>query len=491
MANLFTRLLGLGPKIPLVSPFREQGVSGTAVYGGYIASKETQSKLYGQEKYRTASDIITNISIVAAGVRYFLNLLAKPQWKVDADDDEQSKQLVEFVEEVMESMDTSWPRIIRRAGLYRYHGFGIQEWTAIKRDDGRIGFQDIESRPQHTIEKWAVDERGTVTGVWQRSPQTGQLIGLPRQKLVYLLDDTLTDSPEGLGWFRHLVDPSERLKIYLQLEGYGFQRDLSGTPIGRAPIAQINKLVNNGTLTREQAEDMLKGLENFVKLQAKKPDTGLLLDSQPHESQTADGLQVSSVPQWGLELLTGTVTSLDPIDKAISRLTYDMARIMGIENLLTGSEGTGSLALSKDKSRNIYLQVDATLSDMAAAFSKDFIDPLWTLNGLPDERKPKLKTEAVAFKDVEQITSALRDMATAGASLQPDDPAIDEVRDLLGLSHAPEFDAELMGIMSGRLNPDGSSPDQAQMDHELEMQDKQNKATARKKPNGSARRSRE
>jgi len=40
-----------------------------------------------------------------------------------------------------------------------------------------------------------------VIGVWQRHPQTGQLIGLPRGKLVYLVEDTLTDSPERCGSF--------------------------------------------------------------------------------------------------------------------------------------------------------------------------------------------------------------------------------------------------------------------------------------------------
>lgn len=475
-----------GQPIRSVSPFTEVGVSGTAVFGGWIASKEKSAKLYGQQRYTLASEIVANISIVAASVRCFLNLVAKPKWTVDSDDDATSKQHAEFVEELLEDMDTAWERIIRRTGFYRFHGFGIHEWTAKKRDDGKIGLADIEPRPQHTIERWEVDERGSVTGVWQRSPQTGKEIGLPRSKIVYLVDDMLTDSPEGMGWFRHLVDPAERLKTYLQLEGYGFQRDLSGTPVGRAPLSKINQLVQSKKITQAQADEMVNGLKNFVKLQAKNPDTGVLLDSQPFESLTADGYSVSGALQWGLELLTGGVSSVESIGAAIERLAYDMARIIGTENLLTGSDGVGSLALSSDKSRNLYLNVNSTVSDMAAQIGKDVIDPIWALNGLPEETKPKLKAEDVSFKDVEQVARVIRDMATAGAALQPDDPAIDDVRDLLGVSRQPEMDDEMLGALRNQrmgLLPDGSDPNAAD---EEDDEGKPPPGAGKKKPNGSA-----
>lgn len=475
------------PTVPRsVSPFTEVGVSGTPVFGGYIMPKDRHPKLYGSERYRTASEIVANISIVAAGVRYFLNLLANPKWKLDAVDDEDDSEETDFILEVMDDMDTNWNRMVRRSGFYRFHGFGIHEWIAKKRKDGKIGLADIEPRPQHTIERWAVDEKGTVQGVFQRAPQNGKELGLPRSKIIYLVDDTLTDDPQGMGWFRHLVDPSERLKVYLQLEGYGFQRNLSGTPVGRAPLQRIKEAVDKGRITKADGEAMVEGLRAFVKLQAKSPETGIMLDSQPHESMTADGFAVSSVPQWGLELLQGGPDGLDTMGEAISRLTYDMARIMGVENLLTGSEGTGSLALSKDKSRNIYLQVNSTLADMAAQFSKDLIDPLWALNGFDEDKKPKFKTEDVAFKDVEQIAAVLRDMATAGATLQPDDPAIDDVRDLMGISHAPEIDEETLGMMRNQsmgLLPDGTHP----LDRELDAANEEAKLAAKKpKPNGFA-----
>jgi hypothetical protein len=317
--------------------------------------------------------------------------------------------------------------------MYRFHGFSTQEWTAKKRPDGRIGFVDIESRPQHTIERWTRDETGKVVGVWQRPPQTGDEIPIDRWKLVYMVDDMLTDSPEGMGWFRHLVEPATRLKEYLNLEQLGYDRDMSGIPVGRAPITAINQAVKNGNLSRGAANTLLSGLQKFVQTKIKKNNTGMVLDSQTYKDTSADGTKTSSVDQWGIELLKGDPGAIRELGEAIHRLNMEMARIMGTEAILMGADGKGSLALSKEKSSNLYIQVNSTLKEMTEQMTKDVIKPIWALNGLPDDLMPKFVSEDVTFHSVEQMTAALADMAQAGAIMAPDDPAIDEIRMLLGL----------------------------------------------------------
>jgi hypothetical protein len=459
MPNMIMRLLGGGKPAQRVKPFEEIGTSGTAVQGGYVQSVERNQKLQGTNRYKTTSEILANISIVAAGTRYFLDLVAKPSWSVEpADDTDEAKVLADFVEDAMYDMATSWTRITRRTGLYRFHGFCVQEWTAKRRKDGLVGYDDIESRPQHTIERWEIDPRGTVTGMWQTSPQTGQAILLPRQKVIYIVDDTLTDSPEGMGLFRHLVEPAERMKRYLDLEGMGFERDMRGIPVGRVPYTAIRKAVKNGDISQADADKITDVLEKFVRAEAKGQHTGLVLDSQPFMNQTADGLQASAVMQWGVELLTGGATGIEPLGNAINRLAREMATIIGVEGLLIGSDGVGSLALSKDKSNRLYLAVNSTVGDIAEGCEKDFIDPLWILNGFDDDLKPTLKTEDVSFKDVEQIAAVLRDMATAGAVLSADDPAINDMRDLVGISHTPEINPALAGATPRRQTSSANDP---------------------------------
>ena len=449
-------VMSIKPANARVSPFAEAGVSGTAVFGGYVQIKERSPDLWGQRRYIKASEMLTNTSIIAAGVRFYLNLLAKPKWVCEPPNDKaETKAVAEFFEEVITGMDTGWARIVRRGGMFSYHGFGIQEWQAMKRTDGKIGLKNIEVRPQHTIERWSLDPSGGVEGVWQRSPQTGTQFWIPRNKMVYLVDDMMTDSPEGLGWFRALVEPSNRMKKYLDIEALGFERDLSGIPVGRAPIGEMNRLVGTakpggGVWTAGDVQAMVKGLREFVTIEARAKNTGILLDSSAYVDKKQDGPSTSSVLKWGVDLLTGKADSIQYMGAAIERLTFEMARIMGIENMLTGSNGVGSNALSQDKSQNLYLMVNSCLGDMAEGYTRDVIDPIAAMNGIPDEDKPKLKCEDVAFKDVQQIAATLRDMATAGAVLDPEDEAIDDVRDLLGIAHAkkptPEERAARMGM---------------------------------------------
>lgn len=445
-----------GQAPPRVSPFKEAGGSGTAVFGGFVEVKERNAALIGESRYVTFSDMIANVSIIAAGLRYFCNLVSRPSWKVepakdrgpDEEPSDAAKAAAEFVEHVLGDLDANWTRIVRRSTMYRFNGFGIHEWTAKRRPDGLIGMASLEPRPCHTIQRWELEPEGSVLGVWQRSPQTGEALWIPRPKFVYLLDDTLTDSPEGLGVLRQLVDPAERLQRYLKMEGTGYERDLRGIPMGHAPLAEINAAVEAGAITKEDGATMIAGIRDFVKAQAKEESTGLILDSSVYTGVNADGETPSGSKKWDLSLLSSSGTGFADISKAIERLRYDMAMTIGVEGLLVGSGNNGSRALSEDKSRNITLQANACIGDMAEGFERDFIGAVWLLNGLPDELKPSLKVEDVAFKDAETVAATLRDMAAAGATLEADDPVIDDVRDLLGVSRQPEMTEERFAMLN-------------------------------------------
>lgn len=449
--SAFSRLLSRAAPGQRVNPAQQIGVSGTAVFGGYVQVLERNARMVGQNRYRITSDIFLNTSIVAAGVRYFLDLIAKPAWTVEAaDQSAQAQQAKELVETLLFDGALRWPRIVRKAAEFRFHGFGIQEWTAQKRDDGRTGFVSIEPRPQHTICRWEIDQ-GAILGVYQSDPMTGKEIFLPRGKTVYLVDDTMTDSPEGLGILRHLAEPAHRLREYLKMESKGFETDLRGIPIARVPLTQLDAAVNAGRITKAQADAIKQVAVDFINGHVRSEKSGLLVDSQPYYSQ-GDNPTPSATPQNDYSLLTGDAQAFADIGKAIERLNHEMAVILGVENMLLGSsgQGGGSRALSQDKSEHLYLVVNSTNRDIASAMERDLIGALWLLNGLEDALKPKLKVEDVQFKDVGEITAALQQMAQAGAVLAPDDPAINDVRQLLGVSAQPEVSPELMGLARAR-----------------------------------------
>lgn len=431
LSNMRKRLLG---------DAKEIGVSGQPTAGGFLVTQERNSDLIGDARYRTYSDILANVSIVAAGVRYFLNLSTKPSWNViPANNTDGAKKAADFVYSVMNDMEGSWRKAIRRSAMYRFYGFSVQEWVAKHRDDGAIGIAEIATRPQRTIERWDVDTKGRIQGMWQLSPHDYQEIYLPRRKLIYIVDDSLNDSPEGLGLFRHIVEPARRLQRYEKLEGYGFESDLRGVPLGRAPYGALKKMVDDGKITQAQMDEILSPLIDFMENHIKSNKTGLLLDSSTYRG-TDEGSRVSPTPMWNMELLKAGITSQSAVAEAIQRLTTELARVIGVEGLLLGGQGRGSLALSRDKSNNFYLIVESTQVELAEVYEKDLLRPLWILNGLDKKLLPRLKPDSIQSKDMLSVIEGLELLAKAGTRTIPSDPAVNIIRQGLGL---PELPVEL------------------------------------------------
>jgi hypothetical protein len=417
-------------------PFSVLGAEGTVIIGGYVQEIEHDSKLRGTRKYRTYSNILANTSIVSAGVRLFLNLCTKAAWRVDpADDSEEAQKIAYIVKNVMEDMETPFHRVVRRAAMFRFYGFSIQEWTAKRREDGVIGYRDCDPRAQRTIEKWQQDENGRIVAAIQTDPVTGQDIVLPRGKLIYLVDDSLNDSPEGLGVFRHLVKDAEKLERLELLEGWGYETDLRGVLKIRAPLSELIEM------TPEEREAQIGHLKTLMRNHIKNPSLGIMIDSKPYYS-SGDNPAPSGPQKYDVELLDGGDMPHAEVAEAIERKNREIARVMGVEHLLLGGDSRGSNALSEDKTDSLALVIDATMNEVRTSFQKDFIGPLFDLNGWDRKLMPKFKVEQVSQQDILKITGAMKDLAAAGAPLSIQDPVVNAVRIQLGLPEVPEELAE-------------------------------------------------
>ena len=457
-----------------VPPTTEAGTSGASETGGYLESTERQNELRGKQRYQTFGDLLANVAIVAAGTRGFLNLMAQSTWAVSpADTDSEAdaakaQDAADLVEDVLHDMKRPWSRVVRRSGTYRFYGFSIQEWTAKRRKDGQIGLLDVAPRPQATIERWELDEAGNVLGLTQLKPKTQQEVYLPRSKVVHIVDDALSDSPEGLGLFRHLVESNQRLQRYQLLEAYGFETDLKGIPIGRAPYGKLRDRVENGDISEAQKQQILQPMEDFIRKHIKSPELGLALDSQPYRG-TGDQEAVSSTLEWDLKLLQGSPTSATAVAAAIERITRDMAIVLGVQGLLLGGDGSGSLALGKSFAEQFALMVNSALGEVAEAYEQDLVGVVIRLNGIAEEFAPSLTPADVHHRDVDQITSALRDLSDAGAVMPPDDPAINAVRGMLGIPEQ-DLDALARDSLLDRTEPP-DPPDPPDPDDDLEEDD--------------------
>lgn len=428
------------------SAFKEAGVSGNVFYSGFYQDRERNSKLSYLQRSTEYESILSNLAIVGAGVRYMTSLCSAAEWSVKPSENDTSEQYSEIVERMMEELETPWSQVVRSAIPYYYLGFSIQEWTARKTDDGLILPYKIEARPQRTIELFDPDPNsGEIVGFGQRRPGAGDTLYIPRNKTLYITDDVLTDSPVGMGVLRHVFESCERLKNYLDIEYASYARDLRGIPIGRVPYAELNKAVKNGEITEDQAKTAVSAMEQLMQSSKKLPDTAIILDSAPYVSAMENGKNVSSSPQWGIDILQGNGNGFADLNTAIERIQTEIARVLSCENLMLS--GGGSQALSKDKSANTYLTANSILSDIHTRATKDLIKRVWELNGFPVEMMPKFSVEEISSRDAESVANVLKTLAGAGAPLATDDPVINEIRQSLGVSEADLAKAErqLMG----------------------------------------------
>jgi hypothetical protein len=428
----------LGVKRQRPKPFKQQGGPSSAIYGGYVHNIEKDSELSGNERFETFSTTLANCSIVSACVRHFLSFIAKAEWNVlPKDDSEEAAAIAAAFKEYIEETETPWHRIVRRSAMYVMYGFSVQEWIALKREDGTVGIKDIQPRAQATIERFDVSKQGDILGFIQRRPQDSEEVYIPRAKCIYLRDDSLNDTPEGLGLFRHVHDAAKRLRKYEYLENVGFETDLRGIPVARGPFSLIEQMVQNGQLSKAQAMQLKQPMIDFIEQHSKNPALGMLLDSQPYVT-TDEQTRPSNVPQWNIELLQGDPNSSAEVAAAIERVNREIARVMGCEHLLLGSNDRGSYAMAESKSVSFGMLVDSTLKEIRETFERDLLKPIALLNGWDMSLLPKMEVEKIQYRTPLEVAEAMERLAGAGVSLIPGDPAVDTIRDLIGLPRMPD-----------------------------------------------------
>lgn len=434
------------PPAPVTEP---SGSDGIAAPGGFLWRGESNPDLIGHRLWITFSNTLLNSIVVAAAARYFLNLISGTEWEAEPRKNAgaDGERAAEIVREGLFKSDLSrpWSVVVRKAALYKFYGFSMHEWIVKRRQDGMIVYSDLQHRPQYTIYWWDKQvEQQPLLGVVQQS-RYGHRYYLPRERLFYCFDDTISDDPGGVGMLRHVIKHTSKLERLEFLEAVAFETDLRGTPSMRAPIRKLQEYAKERGLGDAWAEKQLAVLENFASNHVKTADLSITLDSSPYTDK--DG-KISAVPQWAIEILKGQTGPLTEVLKAIERVNREIARVIGAEFMLMGDNGSGSRAMHADKTDQFGNLIQSTLGEMAGFARNDLARTLVALNGLdPDICTPALLPGAVSTEAVTQVAQSLLYMAQAGAPLMPGDPAIDQIRARLHLAAQPKLTPELGGMM--------------------------------------------
>jgi hypothetical protein len=252
------------------------------------------------------------------------------------------------------------------------------------------------------------------------------------------------------------------LELYEQWEGIGFQTDLRGIPLARAPLAKLRaEAAAQGAKTDADIQAYIQGqakfLVDFLLGHNKRSDQGVLLDSQTFTSKDP-GQTPSAVAEWAFELIKGGGSGMPEINVAIGRRVRDIARVMNAEFLLLGDTGSGSDAMHEDKTEMFAAIANSTLDDLADDTRRDIAARLVALNGLdPETCTPTMTHEPVMRAATADACRSLMMMFQAG--LNPRDPAINILRNRMDLPDAPDIDETDFLLPRGaqveRLTPDG------------------------------------
>lgn len=417
-------------------------------YGGYAQSREQSADLNGARKHTTYANYIANVHIVALGVRYILDILGGTNWKFKPSEADTDSRYADAVKSILTGMQTPWGDHLQKMGMYKFVGASVHEWIAIRRPDGLIGFQNIEHRPMSSISRWDIDDSG-IRGVFQRLRNTGSEVLIPREKLVYIVDSSISDSPEGVGLLRHVAEPARQLQRLEQLEGYGYEMDVNGVPKLWIPYAKLNKAVADKLMKKEDAEAIIKNLESFQERHIKNPSLGISLESAPYSSMDASS-SPSGMRMFDLEILSSQNSSAGPINIAIERKCREIARVIGVEALLLGTGGSAQASVSKDKVSQLQQTVMRMNTKIAWSVDNDLIRRIGQLNGWDEKFLPTSNPDPVSLRDINEIVDAVT--ALAGAPFKDGDTAENEIRSMLGISPAPE---SISGLGTPPF-PDGS-----------------------------------
>lgn len=463
------------------SPTKSIGATGSddvTVSGGEFFYQRRDLGVIGPRKWDTYNLMMQDVAIIATGVRLILNLVANAVWTCNPPEDLSDNEdavaqgYADEAYKIIFNMRSPWSKVIRKLAMGRFLGFSLLEWTAVKRDDGTIGFLDIAHRPQRTIVKWNRDSDGEIVSVEQQVSGRGRAI-IPREKLVYFVDDVFTDAPEGTGLLRHIAETAARLWEYADLQDTGFRTDLRGIPVSYAPLGELQQDVKNAgpagsdayNLAKARKDRILEPQRQFIEKHIRNDATGFLLPSDTYISTGSDSQSATSVKKWSVELLTGDSQSFADMAKAVQELKQEVARLFGVEHLLLGADGSGSLALAKTKVGTFFQTVSSLLLDLAEVGDKDILGPLAELNGWPEELRPKLGVNEISDTDIAAVVDAFAKLSQAGAPLMPDDPAVGELYDELGYTRPPErTPEEMLSLNPNRgkpVDPNAPQPDPA------------------------------
>ncbi|MEM7820245.1 MAG: DUF935 family protein [Candidatus Aenigmatarchaeota archaeon] len=381
---------------------RELGVSGIPFSYGTIF-EERLPKLQGVRAREIYKQMSENDPVIGGTLLMIEQSMRSVRWKVDPENETpEAKQDADFIWSAMHDMSHTWQDFITDVLsmlvygwsyfeiVYKVRGGGSEEGDPTIRsryNDGLLGWRKLAYRAQTSLDRWELDERGGVRGLWQRDPNSSQLLFIPITKSLHFRTKPAGGNPEGRSILRPAFRPWFFKKYIEEVEGIGIERDLVGLPKAIAPEG-VDVLAPSNTALYNAVTDMLKKIRQ-------DKYAGIIL---PYG--------------WQVELMSsGGSRQIDTIS-VIARYDQRIALSVLAQFIMLGTERVGSYALASQQKDMFTIALEGWLFSIEQVVNRFGVQRLIALNNRPTV--PVITHEAIVQPTLEEIGIFLRDMANVG-----------------------------------------------------------------------------
>jgi hypothetical protein len=373
---------------------QEYGRSGLQYYLPGWIRRDFLPELQGRQLWLVYEQMGSNDAYVGAALNAYSLFIRRATWHVDTVVSEnKSNGSAEFLEQCMHDMWHSWQTFIATAAKpVLQFGFAPFEKIFKERrgeqdderysslyDDGAIGWANFSFRSPDTILHWDYDPNDVtrLIGLTQLAAPDWRVTFIPIQKILNLRAEPGKDNPEGRSILRPVWRAWRTKTILEDLRNIIIERGGAGLPWAEVPANIANAPVLAASDPDNPAvADALASYNSIVEtLENITQDTQKwLITPQVWGPDGQPQIKIGFLqPSMGTDIIGHITASIDAEAKAILIATMTEFQALGMG-------GTGSLALSRDKTDNFTLAVAATCTSFQESINSQAVKQLFHLN---------------------------------------------------------------------------------------------------------------
>ena len=392
---------------------RIYGKSGLKRFGGEIFEEELP-QLQGPKWIKIVKQMSEQDSVIGA-ILFAIEMLIRqiPMDVKPATNENKDHETADFVQTMFEDMSTSWENTLSEILTMLPYGWSYLELVykyrqgdqrdptkKSKHNDGKVGWRKWAIRSQDSWAEWdfAEDDDG-VKGMWQQPPPDYNLRYIPIEKALLFNTTTRKGNPEGRSVLRTAYRSWYFRSRLENLEAVGVERDLAGFPVAWVPWEFLSENASAEQLAIvEQVKDIVTGIKR-------------------------DEQEGAIMPRWydksgnlgfELELMASAGKRQFDTNMIIKRYRIEMAMSVLADFILLGHELVGSYALSDSKIDLFVTAVRAWVDAIADVINRYAIPRVLRLNGIPQERHPKVVFGAIERTNLVELSDYVSKLGSQG-----------------------------------------------------------------------------